>query len=188
MADMTSQQKHDAVKKAATDLRDSMQKALDGYLVSLGVDKTKDQQAYYRASRYAFRGLVAAAAQRMFEDGADRKMVSSLIDPYHIAEVGFEVFLDMHPEMKAKLMPEPKMPPAKHGFKVIDGGLDDIECPECGETGCIEKADKKGDEATFHCSSCDTFFSAKELEDEEEAEDGEQQDEENANPEGNEDD
>jgi len=163
--------------EAGKEFLPKVKEMVDAYLAKLGVDKAKDESAYFKASRYVFRGVVAAAAQRLHEDGADKRFVAdqataSWSEAWHL-------FLDTHPEVKANIEKAANMPkPQKSSGSKVVGGLDKMTCPHCGVEGNVEKNPEEGDEFHFHCKDCDEFFNPEEEvegedEDGEESEDGE---------------
>ena len=87
--------------EAAKELLPQVKALVDAYLVKLGADKAKDESAYFKASRYVFRGVVAAAAQRLHEDGANKGFVSEQASAAW--SEAWHLFLDTHPEVKANI-------------------------------------------------------------------------------------
>jgi len=99
-----------------------IKKMVDTALAAMEVDIKKDSKAYFKASRQIFKALVAAAAQRMLEDGANRQLLRDTYSP----EDAWGLFLELHPDIAAKVTAaEPKAPPKpqkKLNLKLIEGG------------------------------------------------------------------
>jgi hypothetical protein len=89
----------------------------DTALKAMEVDIKKNPKAYYKASRMIFKALVAASAQRLLEDGANTKLLS---DTYYPRDA-WELYLQLHPDIAAKLEPKPP-PKPKAKLQVIEGG------------------------------------------------------------------
>lgn len=100
---------------AKTLLENGIKNMVDTSLKAMGADFKKDPKKYYRASRQVFKAIVAAAAQRILEDGGNRK----LLEDTYSAEDAWELFLELHPEIAAKI--EPQAPP-KLLLKLLEGG------------------------------------------------------------------
>lgn len=102
---------------------------VDAALKFQGVSLETDAPAYYKASRQVFRAFIACAAQRMLEDGAKRSLVRNTASS-HAGEDGWELLLETHPEVKAKVQAElEKLAAAKEEFTskfaLMQGGVDD---------------------------------------------------------------
>lgn len=112
---------------AKTFLEHGITKMFDTALKAMEVDLKKDPKAYYKASRLVFKALMAASAQKLLEDGANRALLRDTYSP----EDAWVLFLDRHPAIAKKLAPpEPKAPP-KPKFQVFEGGkLVGEETPE----------------------------------------------------------
>lgn len=139
-------------------------KMIDSALKELGVDLKKNPKAYYKSSRYVFKAIMAAAAQKMLDDGANTRL---LADTYNPSDA-WELYLTRHPDIAAKLTPKP--PKSKPKLELIDGGKEETaEVPdaplvlECA-SGChgvftsVEEwqnhechGDKKGEECDCSC-------------------------------------
>ena len=151
-------------------LNGSVKNLVDTALKAMKVDIKKDPSKYYKASRQIFKALVAASAQRMLEDGASRQLLRDTYTP----DDAWDLFAELHPDLAAKATSaEPKPPPKKPGFKLIDGGkpskaaleasLDedeeallkecDCSCHDlaipagCGNCECVEKPQVNDDDS-----------------------------------------
>ncbi len=136
---------------------------VDDAIKLAGVDLKKDPKTNYKTSRMVFKAMMAAAAQRILEDGGNQK----LLEDTYSTEDAWSLYLLRNPEIAAKLEAQkPKAPPKpktgkqkKLGLKLIEGGLseivmDDKDCdcachPEplehgCAKCSCINEID--GDE------------------------------------------
>jgi hypothetical protein len=78
---------------------------VDKTLKDFGVSIEKDPKRYYRISRDVLRGIVAAAAQRVMEDGADRALVTQTLYEHaeSISNCAWQLFLETHPEVMKKI-------------------------------------------------------------------------------------
>jgi hypothetical protein len=129
----------------------------------------KDQNAYFKASRKVFKALMAAAAQRMLEDGANRQLLNDTYDP----EDAWALFLHLNPAVAKKLAAlEPKAPPKPSALdlKLIQGGAMEApngegmpeKCPECGSTVPMKQKDQANEDEAPHfmweCNDCGEAF------------------------------
>lgn len=98
-----------------------------------GVDRAKDEKAYFKATRDIYRALVAAAAQQMLDDGASPQFI--LQRTGSSVQTGWELYLERHPEVKAKLEAEAIAKAKQAAFTVVSGGLSEEENGEDEENG-----------------------------------------------------
>ena len=82
----------------------NMSKVVDTLLTSFEVDKAADPKSYFKVSREVLKALIAALTQRMFDDGANPALVGETLTKG--GRIGWQVFLDAHPEIKAKVEKE----------------------------------------------------------------------------------
>jgi len=159
------------VLKIAKTLVADIKPMMDKALAALGVDLKKDEKEYYKTSRDLLRAVVACAAQKMMEDGANRSLVSQTIREHAtgISEDAWALYLESHPEVMEKIKAEKaKATEAEaktaanfkkaNPLKVVQGGLntpaeeaedsdegggdDDEEPCDCGE---CEECDPSAD-------------------------------------------
>lgn len=98
-------------------LEEGITKMIDTTLKAMGVDLKKNPQAYYKGSRQVFKALMAAAAQRMLDDGANTRLLQDTYNPLD----AWELYLTRHPDVAAKLQPKPPAKP-KPKLELIEGG------------------------------------------------------------------
>jgi len=129
---------------------------VDNALKMMKVDVKKDEKAYYKASRQVFKAIAAAAAQRILEEGGNKKLLEDTYSPND----AWVLFLSRHPDIaatmaaaEAKAAAKPGGKQKKLGLKLLDGGLSDLcDCNchaipipgGCGNCSCINEM--KGDD------------------------------------------
>jgi hypothetical protein len=91
-----------------TGIMEGIRKHVDAHLSHMDVSKGS---AYYAESRAVVAAIVAAAVQRMFEEGANYTLVKEATSK-GVTE-GWSLFLDAHPEVKAKIEAEKAKEKAK---------------------------------------------------------------------------
>lgn len=121
-------------------LEEGISKMIDTTLKAMEVDLKKNPQAYYRGSRQVFKALMAAAAQRMLEDGANTQLLQDTYNPLD----AWELYLTRHPDIAAKLNPKAP-PPPKLGL--ILGG-------KAYEETTLEELDAEKKEALMNECDC----------------------------------
>lgn len=93
----------DKTQELAKQLLSQVLELVNQTIAAQGVSLSdEDKQPYYRASRQVLRAVVAAASQRMFEDGANPALVGNTLR----ARDGWELFLSAHPDIAAKVAAE----------------------------------------------------------------------------------
>ncbi len=88
----------------AVSLLSKVEALVSDTLKEQGVNREQDEKAYFQATRNLYRALVACATQRMLDDGATPQFVFERTGSS--VQTGFELFLERHPEVKAKLEAE----------------------------------------------------------------------------------
>jgi hypothetical protein len=150
----------DPVLEIARTLAGSISPLMTNALLSLGVSLKKNPKEYYSTSRALLRAMVAASAQQMMEDGANRDLVAQTIYEHsnNIANSAWRLFLETHPEVAkqvaaeaakkdAVLVAQAKNFKKANPLKVVQGGLGAVpppESPEEEDPGCQGEA----------CSGC----------------------------------
>lgn len=81
----------------AKSVEKKIRKIVDEMFVLAEVDKSKDAEAYFKASNTIFASVCAVAAQRMLEDGLMTGRLSR--KTYLISPLARELFLANHPEI-----------------------------------------------------------------------------------------
>lgn len=120
------------VQKLATTLLPTVNELVSSTLKAQGVDLQQNAQVYYRMSRLVLRALVAAGTQRMFEDGANKALVRHTLR----SSDGWDLFLNTHPDIKAKV--EAEQAEAKAALAALlqsEGVGDDEDDGDGGDDG-----------------------------------------------------
>jgi len=163
---------HAQILGAAATVRPIIEKQVDAMLAGLEVSLEKNPQPYYKASRYILRGIIVAAAQRLFKDGADKNVVFQAIDAWGTTEDAWLLFLSEHPEVAAKVEGEKKAKMAQAALHMVDPEEEEeeeedeeededepgtVDCEECGEA-IPEDAEAI---SPFHKESCSCYSKPK---------------------------
>ena len=143
----------ETIQHNAIFLQAGIEAQIDALLGNQGVSLEKDPKAYYKASRLALRGVIVAAIQRLYKDGANRSVVVQAIDSWESANEGWTLFLSEHPEVAAKVEAENKAKLAQAALHIVDDEEEEEEDSE-EQSEDEDSEDEEDESGTTACEEC----------------------------------